>query len=115
MAMYDSRQLNNMRQDAIRRSQEMHRRSTGVGHYSQGSRKSPDIPPVEHIRCDKKADETLIIEKSIKNPNDLKEKLSALLSGKIDSDKLIIIALMIILAREGADIKLILALGYILL
>ena len=38
------------------------------------------------------------------------------LSGAgIDSDKLLILALMILLAKDGADIKLLLALGYILL
>lgn len=36
-------------------------------------------------------------------------------SGKPDNDKIIIIALIVILAREGADIKLLLALGYILM
>ena len=43
---------------------------------------------------------------------DLAKKLSSI---KSDSDKLMILALMIILAREGADKRLILALGYILL
>ncbi|MDE6834512.1 MAG: hypothetical protein K2J39_09765 [Ruminococcus sp.] len=32
-----------------------------------------------------------------------------------DSDKLLILALMVLLAKDGADIKLLLALGYILL
>lgn len=43
---------------------------------------------------------------------ELAQKLSSI---KSDSDKLMILALMIILAREGADKRLILALGYILL
>ena len=36
-------------------------------------------------------------------------------SGKLDNDKIIIIALIVILAKEGADLKLLLALGYILM
>lgn len=32
-----------------------------------------------------------------------------------DSDKLLILALMILLAKDGADMKLLLALGYVLL
>lgn len=35
--------------------------------------------------------------------------------GKIDNDKILIIALIIILAKEGADLKLLIALGYILM
>ncbi len=44
--------------------------------------------------------------------SELAQKLSSI---KSDSDKLMILALMIILAKEGADKRLILALGYILL
>lgn len=35
--------------------------------------------------------------------------------GNFDSDKMVIILMIIILAREGADLKLLLALGYILM
>ncbi|WP_297955788.1 hypothetical protein [uncultured Ruminococcus sp.] len=38
-----------------------------------------------------------------------------LLDGGIDSDKLLIAALLYLLIKEGADIKLMIALGYILL
>lgn len=41
--------------------------------------------------------------------------INRLLGGGADSDKLLILALMFLLAKEGADMKLILALGYILL
>lgn len=52
-----------------------------------------------------------------KNPSQgRKNMLSGLFSdGKLDNDKIIIIALIVILAKEGADIKLLLALGYILM
>jgi len=40
--------------------------------------------------------------------------LNELFGGALDSDKLLIAALMLLLLREGGDKKLILALGYIL-
>lgn len=48
-------------------------------------------------------------------PNVLSEILGNILSGDLDSDRLLIIALMFVLIKEGADKTLILALGYILL
>jgi len=62
-------------------------------------------------------------KKTTTQPNSkLTGKLNELLSGipdlsnlKFDADTLIIIALMVALYHEGADIKLVLALGYILL
>ena len=41
--------------------------------------------------------------------------LGNLMPGSIDSDTLLIAALLLILMKEGGDIKLVLALGYILL
>ncbi len=49
-----------------------------------------------------------------KVPSDSGSIIDKLL-GDTDSDKLLILALMFLLIREGADMKLILALGYILL
>jgi hypothetical protein len=50
------------------------------------------------------------------NSNPLNSLLSGIFSdGKIDNDKIIIIALIVLLAKEGADIKLLMALGYILM
>lgn len=62
--------------------------------YNNG--KFADIPP-----SDIPPDSAGIIEK--------------FLGGNIDSDRLLILALMFLLVREGADMKLILALGYIFL
>ncbi|MDO5559989.1 MAG: hypothetical protein Q4F95_10370 [Oscillospiraceae bacterium] len=50
--------------------------------------------------------------------NDMMGKIFSLVSGeksKIDKDFLIILLFIIILAKEGADLKLLIALGYILL
>lgn len=108
-----------MRQDAIRRSQEMHRRSmVNTSHYSQGHSEATDLPPTpaaeegENAAAEVKKPAPTAENKS-KNP--LSGIFDMLREGEIDSDKLMIIALMVILAREGADMKLILALGYILL
>ena len=45
----------------------------------------------------------------------LEKILEEFWDGKIDSDKLLIAALLYMLIKEGADIKLIIALGYILM
>lgn len=119
-AYYDSRQMNRMRQEAIRRSQEMHRRSMiNSSHYSQGSRQNADIPPKpekEEAKSEQQPSAVQNINKPAQKPkNQLTELFSKFTEGKIDNDKLIIIALIIILLKEGADKKLILALGYVLL
>lgn len=118
MSVYDSRQMNKMRQDAIRRSQEMHRRSmVNTAHYSQGSRKSPDLPPVrqEEKAIPEAPRQTQPVSQPVQRGNQPAELLNRLFDGKIDSDKLMVIALMLLLIKEGADMKLIIALVYILL
>lgn len=45
----------------------------------------------------------------------LKQIIENIIGNSRDSDKLLVIALIFLLAKEGADMKLILALGYILL
>ncbi|MDE5583902.1 MAG: hypothetical protein K2J08_09375 [Ruminococcus sp.] len=63
--------------------------------------KFADIPP-EKSDCGKKTD-------------DLKKLIENIIGKNPDSDRLLIIALIFLLAGEGADKKLLLALGYILL
>lgn len=119
MAVYDNNYMNRMRYDAMRRSQEMHRHSmVNSAHYSQG--KKNDIPDNIGIMSENKFSHQNKAEHDNepllpKKDNQLFEMISKLFDEKLDSDKLIIIALMIILAKEGADLKLIIALGYILL
>lgn len=117
MAIMDTRQMNRMRQEAIRRSQEMHKRSmVSASHYSQGSSFSGDLPPkesrTENEKIEIKPDSAGI---KYRKESQLSELVDSIFQGKIDSDKLMILLLMIILIKEGADLKLILALGYILL
>lgn len=48
-------------------------------------------------------------------PPDSRNIIEKIFGSNPDSDKLLILALMFMLVKEGADMKLILALGYILL
>lgn len=105
MAEPDRRQLNRMRQDAIRRSNEMHRRSAvSSSHYSGGETK--DVPPLPEINADTPDND------SSKKLSDL---LGGLLSDGLDADKLLIAAVLLLLLHEGGDKKLLIALGYILM
>lgn len=129
MAVYDNRQFSNMRNDAIRRSREMYRNSmVNTSHYSQAENYRNNNTLDSEILQNSEQEE--IINKNTENNNNnnnintrnitnnksiISDSLNKLLEGGFDSDKLTIIALIIILAKEGADMKLILALGYILI
>ena len=117
MAIMDTRQMNRMRQEAIRRSQEMHKRSmVSSSHYSQGSTSAGDLPPKQsRTESDKSEIRSGSAGIEYRKDSQLSEFVDSIFQGKLDSDKLMILLLMIILIKEGADLKLILALGYILL
>lgn len=86
-----------MRRDALRRTREFHRQNRdNVQAQGRGG--------IPHER------------KSANPSNPLSGLLSGLFSdGKPDADKIIIIALILLLAREGTDLTLLMALGYILM
>ena len=119
----DYQQFNTIKNDAIRRSNEMHRRSAA---QQQNNNASQCSAKAEHSGCGNKSakccDESF---KSEKNADDFKHSAAYsenLLSGinkslgiNLDGEKLVLIALIFLLAKEGADIKLIIALAYILL
>ncbi|MCM1228290.1 MAG: hypothetical protein NC320_12880 [Clostridium sp.] len=90
---YINADMGNMRRDALRRSRELHRESEKESMSENACRNS------QGVRTD--------------GVNGFLSKFFS--EGKPDSDKIIIAALIIILAGEGADLKLLLALGYILL
>lgn len=124
MAVYDNRQFSNMRNDAIRRSREMYRNSmVNTSHYSQAENyRKNNMPDSEHLQnseqeeiINKNTDNNINTRNNTNNKSIISDGLNKLLEGGFDSDKLTIIALIIILAKEGADMKLILALGYILI
>lgn len=124
---YDNGQFNNMRNDAIRRTREMYRNSmVNTSHYSQADNYRNDNNNKENIQEISEIPETEIHQENMpsginksRNQNHgksvIQEGLGKIIGEGLDSEKLTIIALMIILAKEGADMKLILALGYILI
>lgn len=109
--------MNKMRQEAIRRSQEMHKRSmVNASHYSQGNHEKWENPEKNKTVHNDQPMKMNNPEKFVKKKEPmLSDIVDNLFQGKLDSDKLMILMLMIILIKEGADLKLILALGYILL
>ena len=73
----------------------------------------PSSIPEEVIQDQQENNQVMTDEK---NSNPLNGLLSNLFSGgKLDSDKLIILILIAILAKEGVDLKLLIALGYIII
>ena len=124
---YDNGQFNNMRNDAIRRTREMYRNSmVNTSHYSQADNYRSDNNNKEDIQEISEIPEPEIHQENMpsginKSHNQnhgksvIPEGLGKIIGEGLDSEKLTIIALMIILAKEGADMKLILALGYILI
>jgi len=111
MPMFNGRQIDRMRADAIRRSQEMYRRSVN------DTDKTVPLPAV--------SDEQILSElpppaevRMVNNggmQNSLNELVNDILGNSLDGDRLLLLVLLFLLIREGADIKLIIALGYILL
>ncbi len=94
MAQYPQQNFNAMRQDAIRRSREMQRRAV-----------PPSSPP---------APEPLPVPPASPSTGILPKELQHLLTDW-DSERLILLALLYILYKEGADHKLLLAIAYIML
>ena len=98
---YSQSEINSMRNDALRRTREMHSRANNENYNVQAE--SFQLP-------------TNANESEQKNKDPFSDLLSGLLSnGSLDSDKIIIIILIVILAREGADLKLLIALGYVIM
>ena len=95
MAVYESGNMNRMQMmEAVRRPQEMHRHS----HHD------------EHTAVEEK---TECISAKENTAAGLLDRLFH--DGKPDSDILLIVALIYLLYKEKADLKLILALGYIII
>ncbi len=109
MADYSRQNFKNMKQEAVRTAKEMHQK-TCENNNNNNSVKS-DCQPVP--------------AKSIENCGNSNGSLFGIADsildrlgfgkGKLDNEKVVIIIMIIILAREGADLKLLLALGYILM
>lgn len=90
---------NMMRQDAQRRHREMRRgelRPVPLPPPKPKEEPKPEPPPKQQ------------------NPHIAENPLESILS-KLDSDKMLLLALLYVLWREGGDIQLIIALAYVLL
>lgn len=118
MAAYNKWQINSMRQDAIRRSREMYMHSTvNSSHYSQGKKENEE-PAADKSALSKDEHKAAV---NINHTNDVPKKdvltdnIGKLFKEGLDSDRITILAVIYLLIREGADMKLVLALAYILL
>ncbi len=99
-----------MRRDALKRMQDMQRRAEGAGF-------SPPPPPAPPPRRSTQGSDLRGLLGSILKPSG-REQEGALLhiAGiPIDEEKAMIAMLIFILYKQGADVKLLLALGYLLL
>lgn len=104
---YSQSEINSMRNDALRRTREMHSRANNENLNVQAE-------PSNNMQSSMGKQENNMCGSKKSDP--LSGLFSGLFSdGKLDNDKIIIIILIIILAREGADLKLLLALGYIIM
>lgn len=144
MADYNRQNFNNMKREAVRTAKEMQKR-TAVNNnnlipevekvHIENISENNVADNTEKINIDntetddKNTDKTNDTQNSSQKSDEDKKKnesgglfglaggiLENLgIKGKLDNDKIIIIIMIIILAREGADLKLLIALGYILM
>lgn len=111
MAVQNRRYINKMRQDAIRRSREMRKQAS--------VRADRDIPPDDTETEIPETEDEIRPQSPPPTKQSVKNSLSSLITefigNPIDSDKLLIAAILLMLMKEGGDKRLILALGYILI
>ena len=89
------------------------RRSDTAKLYNGNIRKmAVDLPPDNKEKCDRQENENI---QKMKKSEIFDKILDEFFDSRIDSEKLLIAALLYMLIKEGADIKLIIALGYILM
>ena len=119
MASYDpnSEAFGKMQEEALRRLREMQRRSRSIVGASQpGSQPEANAPP-------QRPAQPQAIRPNVhsgsqpENANPLGDIIKSILGDglKLDSDRVIIMLLLFVLYKNGADIKLLIALGYLML
>lgn len=97
-----------MQQEAVRRVNEMYRRSREMVGQPQRQERPPSPPPAPPP--------SVPADRQPKTPDQPISSLSGLLSAfNIDEEKALIGILIYVLAKNGADVKLLLGLGYLLL
>lgn len=99
MAEMNENEISRMRQEAIRRMQEMQRRAQGLfgGNAAAGTSDAPSSQPQDTLK------------------GQPQKELFRLAGIPIDEEKALIGMLIYILYKQGADVKLLLALGYLML
>ena len=124
---FSDAQFQNMQQEAIKRVMEMQKRSNSIvnSHNNANQRQSAPLPkPPESIPQNQQNNHT-----QNSSQNDISSLLSSLINGshkndilnsllnefKPDEEKIILGILIYILAKNGADLKLILALAYLII
>ena len=127
MASYNSEEFKNMQREAVNRVNEMHRRSRQMVMGQNGFSQSRSEPPQE-----KRSEPAPPLKPENKpafhrSDNNFQGLISSLFSGgqgglnkllsefKIDEEKALIAMIIYILAKNGADVKLLIGLGYLLL
>lgn len=118
MAYYDSDDFNTMQEEAIRRVQEMQQRSQNM--VNSTAEQPPPVPPNQENTSKNQIPKTKIpslqniLGELLGGHKDGKE-LFKISNIKIDEEKALIALMIYILYKNGSDIKLLLALGYLLL
>lgn len=103
LASFNPQQMEKMQRDAVNRVNEMHRRA------SQMVNPSPSVPPPPPPQPQQEKPTTAPVD------NGFISSLSKLVDFKIDEEKALIGIIIYILAKNKADPKLLIGLGYLLL
>lgn len=104
MASYNQ-DFNIMQEEALRRMREMQSRSRTAVNRPPPPRPEPEPPPQQHHQ-----------NHNHPEPAPKADVLKALLGDiKIDSEKALILLMLFVLYKNNADLKLLLALGYLII
>ena len=112
---YSRAEMQAMQQDAVKRVREMQARSQNFinGNGKEQCRPEPPPPPPKKEPPPPPLPQNNFCQNNIQGNGSF---LSGLIPDiKIDEEKALIIFILIILARNGADMKILLALGYLLM
>ncbi len=121
MAYYDEQGFSQMQRDALERMRDMQRRSKSLVFESpvqadntEPTKEAPQSQPaVSSSSSQSKVTHRQAHSNSSPQKNDI---LHSLLSGNgIDSERLLILLILFVLYKNNADIKLLIALGYLLI
>ena len=117
MASYDEASFDRMRQEAVARAREMQRRAQIPVNFSSAGRESERRPEAPSGHSAPPPPPSPPSNTTPQKNSGIGGILSSILGNdtKIDEEKALIGMLIYILYKNGADVKLMLALGYLLL